>query len=388
MSCLIIKNDGIGDLILASGLIRSVGELFEGKVDLVTCGGNREIADGIEPLRRRFYCSRDNIRFSAQTAEKSFSPFRIFNKVRLDPSVPPEDKLMLRAMAKQKYEIVICLRRFIRQSALVMMLRVRGRKKYCAWQFPMNASWDIAKFSTRGWNHCEGAMNLRSELSYNKNFLEGVFNTTIDSQPQLSFCHKQTVRSSTRKIALGLSGGSTNWPYGYWIELGMRLSVAGWKLILLGGKDIADLGGVIASRVPNSENRIGQLSWRKTAEVLCNCEGYIGNDTGLSHFASLILEKCLIILGGGTFRRFFRWPGAKNQYLIFHGLDCFDCAWECKFQDRFCLSLVQPRNVEKYFSEVMNGEAKSECDLNTDNETYQLAWRKGKNSDLISVRLN
>ena len=75
----------------------------------------------------------------------------------------------------------------------------------------------------------------------------------------------------------------------------MRLSVAGWKFILLGGKDIANLGGIIASKVPNSENQVGQLSWTKSVEVLFNREGYIGNDTGLSHFASLILEKCLII---------------------------------------------------------------------------------------------
>ena len=67
MSCLIIKNDGIGDLILASGLIRSVGKLFNGNVDLVTCGNNREIAEGILPLRHRFYCSRDGMHFTTQT---------------------------------------------------------------------------------------------------------------------------------------------------------------------------------------------------------------------------------------------------------------------------------------------------------------------------------
>ena len=47
-SCLVIKNDGIGDLILASGLVSALGEHFGGDIDLVTCSANREVAEGIE----------------------------------------------------------------------------------------------------------------------------------------------------------------------------------------------------------------------------------------------------------------------------------------------------------------------------------------------------
>ena len=35
-NCLIIKNDGIGDLIASSGVISSVAQHFEGRLDLVT----------------------------------------------------------------------------------------------------------------------------------------------------------------------------------------------------------------------------------------------------------------------------------------------------------------------------------------------------------------
>jgi ADP-heptose:LPS heptosyltransferase len=293
---------------------------------------------------------------------------------------------MFQTLFEQQYDTVICLRRFIRQSTLVLMQHVRSKKKYCAWQYPTNASLDMVEQATRGWEHYEGKANVLSELSYNKIFLERVFSTSIGSQPRLSFCQKQGSQVATRKIALGLGGGSTNWAFGDGIELCMRLSSDGWKMLLLGGDDVADLGEKISAKVTDAENRIGQFSWQMTAEALSECKGYIGNDTGLSHFASLILDKCLTILGGGTFRRFYPWPGAVNQYAIYHGLDCFDCTWECKFQDRFCLSLVQPRDVEKYFGEIMSGEAEAERDLNNHNEKYPLHGCENNVTDLISVR--
>jgi len=380
MSCLIIKNDGIGDLILSSGLIRSVGEHFKGNVDLVTCSDNQEIAEGIEPLRERFYVSRDGMRFSDSAARMGW----------LIPRVSLEDRLVLRSIDTRKYEMVICLRRFIRQSTLIVMRQVRAKKKFCAWELPTNASWSMAERATRGWKHHIGAANVLSELSYNKAFLESVFNTAFTSQPHLSFCQKQTVLPTTRRVALGLGGGSTNWHHGNWIELAVLLAKAGWSIVLLGGNNVADLAEQIMAKVPDSDNLVGQLTWRKTAKFLANCEGYIGNDTGLSHFASLVVQKCVVILGGGTFRRFFPWPGAENQHVIFHGLSCYDCYWICRFNDRRCLTLVRPKDVLKCFEEFVwqGASGPMEFDLNPVNEQYEtgLSIRNGKTSKAF-VRL-
>ena len=61
-SCLIIKNDGIGDLIACSGLIAGLGEHFGGRLDLMTCEQNRDVAEAMEGVRRIFYVSRDGLR--------------------------------------------------------------------------------------------------------------------------------------------------------------------------------------------------------------------------------------------------------------------------------------------------------------------------------------
>ena len=62
MSCLTIKNDGLGDLILASGLIADLATHFGG-ADVATCEANREIAEGIPGLTRCLYVSRDKLWF-------------------------------------------------------------------------------------------------------------------------------------------------------------------------------------------------------------------------------------------------------------------------------------------------------------------------------------
>ena len=60
-SCLLIKNDGIGDLIVSSGIISYLAENVYESLDLVTCAANHEVAESIPGINRIFYISRDSI---------------------------------------------------------------------------------------------------------------------------------------------------------------------------------------------------------------------------------------------------------------------------------------------------------------------------------------
>jgi ADP-heptose:LPS heptosyltransferase len=103
----------------------------------------------------------------------------------------------------------------------------------------------------------------------------------------------------------------------------------------------------------------------------------IGNDTGFTHFASLVLPKVIIISGGGSFKRFFPWPGDNQQYIIYYGLPCFDCDFECLYPQKLCINLIKPRDLLEYFVEVMGKkQAQKEKRLNTDDCQYKLGWRR------------
>lgn len=366
MSCLIIKNDGIGDLILSSGLIASLGEYFDGRVDLVTCSANREIAEGIEPLRERYYVSRDDLRFSR----------RLMKHDLLLSRVSGQDQQVIKRLGQQKYDVAICLRRFIRQNSLVIMRKIKSKKKFCAWQFPTNISRDLALKACRGWTHYDGAVSVFSELVYYANFIAETLGAYLDISPRLRFGVKAVAGHKTGRLALGLSGSSSTWPEEYWIELVDLLNGAERRIILLGGPDVKGLADRIEGLHPSVLNLVGQLGWHATSESLQKCDAYIGNDTGLSHFASLIVRKCLIILGGGTFRRFFPWPDNDNQYLVYYGLDCFDCNWQCKFEHRKCVTLVTPIDVFSTILEILNGSKVKEYDLDPHDVKYPISWRR------------
>jgi len=366
-SCLVIKNDGIGDLILASGLISALGEHFGGDIDLVTCSANREVAEGIEPLRRRFYVSRDDLHFSG----------RAWSFGWLWPRITPEDAPIIDAIRSRKYDVAICLRRFIRQNSLVIMRATRARRKLCSWQLPTNATRTMAARASAGWERYDGPAHVVSELGYAQGFLRSALGRDFQAEPRLDFCRRQQSSPGGKRIAICIGGSSANWPNGNWIELAMSLSESGWSLVLFGGPEVAELANQICQKMPSAENQVGRLSLEQTATLLGDCAAMIGNDTGITHLASLVVRKCLVILGGGTFRRFFPWPTADNQTIVYHGLDCFDCEWTCKFSERYCLSLVRPRDVLSAFEAMMSASqpVQQEINLNSNVEFYDLAWR-------------
>jgi len=379
VSCLVIKNDGVGDLILASGIIRSLAGHFDGAVDLVTCATNQEVAEGIAGLRERFYVSRDEIRFRRRAAAHGW----------LLTAMPREDRATLQRLGTRQYDVAVCLRRFIRQSSLAIMRSVNARHRYCSWQFPTNTSRELAERCSAGWDRFDAPATVRSESDYGRAFVEDKLGISLNPTPRLGFCRLQTALPGGRQVALGIGGTTARWPAGNWLELATSLAGAGWRLILLGGPEAGELGSFLAAEMPATRNLVGQASLRETAELLGDCDAYLGNDTGLAHLASLVSLKCLIIIGGGTFRRFFPWPGATNQYVIFHGLECYDCDWSCRYAESYCLTLIRPSRVFRYFQEMMTdpGTAR-ERDTNETNVAYLAGWRRAPDGTRLRVRAN
>lgn len=375
MKCLIIKNDGIGDLICTSGIIQSIGHHFNGNVDLITCIENKEIAEGIEHLDKRLYVSRDGIHFNRIAS--------LFGKYH--PSISQSDKDIIQFLQNQHYDYIISLRRFIRQSTLILMNHVKGNHKHCAWQFPTNISHKQASKLSQSWSHYNGPAAILSEQMYHKQFISSIWDINSNSKPNLSFC-TPVPSPETSVLGIGIGGNSTNWPDNYWMELTSELSKSGWSIKLFGGENMLHLSNRIKENSSHIQNFVGKLNWHETANELMSCRAYIGNDTGLSHFASIIVEKCLIILGGGTFRRFFPWPNSQNQHIIFHGMDCFDCDWKCKFSKRKCMHKVYPKDVIEFFHQIMLNNAPLERDINPDNCSYKIGWQRSSSTHQHHIR--
>ena len=281
--------------------------------------------------------------------------------------------------------MAICLRRYIRLTAFVCMRLVRARRKLTFWQMPTNLSQSLAKRLSQGWEHHTGDDTILPEIAYYRDVLNRSLNIELDATPRLSFAQASLGARSSRTVGLCIGGGGSRWPSASWIELAGRLRADGWELILFGGSDCAELAGVL-ERNFGCDNRVGKLTLSECAGELAPLEAVISNDTGLAHLASLVSPRVIVILGGGTFRRFLPWPGTTNQYVLFHGLDCFDCDWACKFAERECHLLVRPSAVFHYFHQVLAGQVEPGlCNLNTRPITYTLNWQRNGGGAAVEI---
>lgn len=347
MSTLIIKNDGIGDLILSSGII---GELAEkvGAVDLVTCGQNKEIAEMIPGLRRRLYVSRDGIQLR-------YKPLKLGI---IWPVVPTEDKAIIREIRREHYKRVIVLRRYIRTSSMVLANSVKADSRIGCWLFPTNLPRAVARRMTSKWIHWSGR-SAGNEAAYYKDFIQATMGITLGAAPRLA----ATVRANPSPEGLGLciSGASGFWPEHYWLDLLNRLLKAQVPITVFGGKEEIPLGQMLASGNPEQvRNLAGYLSFPQAAEELSKLKLLISNDTGFAHYATLYAQKVLVILGGGTDNRFFPWPDAKNQFIIKYSLDCYDCNWKCKHPETFCLTRISPASVASLAGKILERNAEKQ----------------------------
>jgi ADP-heptose:LPS heptosyltransferase len=364
--CLVIKNDGIGDLIASSGLISGLAQHFDGSLDLVTCEQNREVAEAIEGVRRVLYISRDGLRFRNRPQRLGIAW----------PKIDPPSRSSAAALRKTRYEVAICLRRYIRVATFACMSLVRARRKFAFWQFPTNLAPPLAEKLNRGWEHLPGDERILPEIAYYRDALKRALDVELDATPRLKFIGSSSAIRSARTVGLCIGGSGSRWPGASWVELAGLLRADGWGIVLFGGPDSAELAGTL-ERAFGCDNRVGGRTLEECAAELAPLDAVISNDTGLAHLASLVSPRTIVIMSGVALGRFLPWPDTTNQFVLFHGLDCFDCDGACKFSEKECHLLVRPSAVFHYFLRVMAGRVEPGLqNLNPRSTTYTLSWRR------------
>lgn len=347
MKGLVIKNDGVGDLVLASGLISDLSALFSDGLDLVTCEQNREVATAIPNVNKVFYVSRDELNITSESGA-----IHAVTNNSLDSE-------SLKLIAEEAYDVALVLRRFIRKSTFAIMQIVDSKDKWVTWQYPTNLSEEQAAALSVGWHHVEGPRSLLPELSYYRLVLTEIFGVRDWSNPRLTTSLPAIDLTKQKKIALSIGGQSSRWNPGHWIELCRLLTYDRWEISLFGSNDQADLqiARELSTEFPQINSFVGQLGLIEALKKIASLPYYVGNDTGLSHLVGLAETKSLVIYGGGTFLRFFPWPRATNQHVVYRPLSCFDCNWRCTQRDKsLCLSLVLPSAIFTHLNDLCEGK--------------------------------
>lgn len=131
----------------------------------------------------------------------------------------------------------------------------------------------------------------------------------------------------------------------------------GVGIIILGGNDDKMLQNQICSQMKYSALGLaGELTLQESAAALDHCEVVISNDTGLMHLA-VALKKKLVAIFGNTSREFGFYPGAPHQIVLEKELPCRPCNHlgfrQCPKKHFKCMREISPEEVQAAVIELL-----------------------------------
>ena len=147
------------------------------------------------------------------------------------------------------------------------------------------------------------------------------------------------------------------WLKEYFIELGNKLTKAGYTIVLFGGKIDKDLCAEISNKITGSIDLSNFNDILQTAADMKLCKAIVCNDSGLMHTATAVETKVIAIFGS-TVKEFGFTPyNCKDLILENNSLTCRPCSHigrnNCPKKHFECMKLIKPDLVfEKLISFV------------------------------------
>lgn len=332
---LIIRFSSIGDIVLASPLLRVLRKKFpSSQIDFVT---RKEYADLIR--------YNPNINFTLEfDATQGFRALRYLKeKIR-----------------REQYDLVLDIHNSIRSRYLrcmvgaddVMTINKRVIARMILVAFKKNYYRDIVSVADR---YIESLQkhNIENdmkglELYIPDNIMFAVSRRMatfeLDRYKQIiGFC--PSAKHSTKR-----------WPQERFVEAGIRLAnELDAKILVFGGTTDKSICSSIAqsinavSEAKRAVDLSGEFSLLETAAAMEFCDVVVTNDSGLMHIASAMKKK-IVALFGSTVREFGFFPiGEENIVLERTGLYCRPCSHiglnECPEKHFKCMTDIQAAEV-------------------------------------------
>lgn len=179
-----------------------------------------------------------------------------------------------------------------------------------------------------------------------------------DVKPQFWFSDNEKnyldrLKRNGRKI-IGLFPGASfdgrRWQPGNFGELAQLLGQKTIYVIFgsLSDKDLSDcVEFSIKEYRGDAEvlNLAGQTTLRELARAILPCDLFISMETSGLHMAIAEGIPSIGIVGGGHFGRFVPWGDPAKHIFLTQKMECFHCNWVCTQGEVKCIKGVSPRDV-------------------------------------------
>ena len=337
---LIVQTAYLGDVILTTPLLKETKHYFpDSQVDFLTIPASHNILE-TNPFIHRVWI------YDKHGKEKGWSAFfRWVKKLR-----------------EQEYHLALVPHRSLRSALLVTLARI-----------PIRVGFHTSAGSFL-WTHSVEYIQSIHEYQRNLKLLEvfgkhvknpvypEIYFTEQDRSKVNNWLHLQNIEQKEFiAFAPGSIWNTKRWPTVYFAQLAERVTKAGFKIVLVGGKKDILVGREIGnqSKVPVI-NAIGKFSLRESAYLISRARLLVTNDSAPLHMGVAVRTPVLAIFGP-TIPEFGFYPyGSRDRYLEPPPLPCRPCGIhggkKCPIGTHECMKLIHPQRVWETISKMLNLE--------------------------------
>ena len=143
-----------------------------------------------------------------------------------------------------------------------------------------------------------------------------------------------------------------SWGINNYMNLVERLT-GKYNVVLIGSTTEINL----LETVRNNNEKVSILTPQlyQMAYFIFHSRFYIGNHSGLTHFALKLNIPFLAILDGGFFDMYMPFDESNpNNNYIYNKMDCFGCQMHCIYDKMYCLTDITFENVFQKVNDILN----------------------------------
>jgi lipopolysaccharide heptosyltransferase II len=195
---------------------------------------------------------------------------------------------------------------------------------------------------------------LKNDKSIPERYVEVVPELKLDNKGLELFIPDE-IKSELKsdEDIVGLSPGAFHytkrWPIEYYAELGNKLTVEGFTIVIFGGKSDGEICNDLQNRVTGSLDLSNDNQLFNTAVDMKKCKLIVCNDSGLMHTATSVGVPVVSIFGSTVQEFGFAPFGVKNLIIENNSLNCRPCSHigksTCKKKHFKCMTELTPQLI-------------------------------------------
>lgn len=169
---------------------------------------------------------------------------------------------------------------------------------------------------------------------------------TEDNEPDWLHAGRFDDEAPLLAVHLGAGTLAKRWPARHWRTLIRRFLDDGWRVIVVGGPEDADLSPMLEPH-ENLRDWTGRLAVTETAALLERADLFLGADSGPAHLAACAGVPSVVLFSGTNRVRQWR-PWSRRSLVLRQRVACRPCHRKtCPLVDHPCLSGLSPERVER-----------------------------------------